>query len=304
MRKITQITILLALLVFTSSCRWKSVNDTVSVQKTVNGKLVNRTTEQVLNILGQPSSTETDSLSVEGLTITKFHYDDKEVLQWFTNYDEKLQSENPFIDVYLKNDRSFSVKTNIVQSAIPEREATISIVQLSVYSGAMLLIVFICCISLLVTRKKTIKDTDAELLSLQTSVFKNRKDIDNLLYNNLKTEKQIQNLNDWTNSLMTSSQTIKQMLKSLIGEDSLMERDLTNFGLSKRTYNALILSDIKTLGQLCSHRRNEIKELENLGKKSLYEIDNLLKTLGLSYASKDPKKQQEEKEPEKPETAS
>jgi len=55
---------------------------------------------------------------------------------------------------------------------------------------------------------------------------------------------------------------------------------IDSLGLSARTFNTLNSAGILTLGELADMTENEIKNIKNLGKKSLDEITELLKEYG------------------------
>lgn len=66
---------------------------------------------------------------------------------------------------------------------------------------------------------------------------------------------------------------MRQMLKS----------KLVDLDLSVRAINCLKAADIETLGALCKITRPELLKFRNFGKKSLSEIQELVKSKGLSF---------------------
>lgn len=312
------ILIAFACLLALPSCRWVSTTDTVSMQRVINADLAGLTTNDVLEELGQPSSVEVDSSSLDGIVITKLHYDDKETLQWYFRYDEKYQPEDPFVDVYLKDGKVFSTKTNIVKTVISRNEKTISIIKIATYSGVLLLIVAICCVSLLLIKRSSIKDIDERLAALVDMENRNDSKIENLqvasrnLTNDVssvkgrtsKAENCINSLEKVFRSNVDSNNTnfreisarlrILEKMQGLVPENSnqknnrekqetLFATKISSLGLSVRTYNILHGAGITYLGQLCSYKREEILEFRNAGKKSLSEIDHHLENFGLYY---------------------
>jgi len=66
---------------------------------------------------------------------------------------------------------------------------------------------------------------------------------------------------------------VRQILKTKLGE----------LNLSVRALNCLKAADVNTLGDLVQYKREDLLKFRNFGKKSLTEIDNLLKNYKLSY---------------------
>ncbi len=66
---------------------------------------------------------------------------------------------------------------------------------------------------------------------------------------------------------------VRQILKTKLGE----------MNLSVRALNCLKAADVNTLGDLVQYKREDLLKFRNFGKKSLTEIDNLLKNYKLSY---------------------
>lgn len=73
-----------------------------------------------------------------------------------------------------------------------------------------------------------------------------------------------------------------------LDEESLRMRHLlltklSDIGLSVRAYNCLKAADIDTFADLVSHSRNELMKFRNFGKKSLYEIDQIVEKMKLEF---------------------
>lgn len=73
-----------------------------------------------------------------------------------------------------------------------------------------------------------------------------------------------------------------------LDEESLRMRHLlltklSDMGLSVRAYNCLKAADIDTFADLVSYSRNELMKFRNFGKKSLYEIDQLVEKMKLQF---------------------
>lgn len=59
-----------------------------------------------------------------------------------------------------------------------------------------------------------------------------------------------------------------------------------DLGVTVRTYNAIVRgADIRTLGELCSFRRNEITRLRNVGKRCMSELEYLLEKHHMQWDS-------------------
>jgi len=63
----------------------------------------------------------------------------------------------------------------------------------------------------------------------------------------------------------------------------ILKTKLVEMNLSVRALNCLKAADVNTLGELVQYRREDLLKFRNFGKKSLTEIDNLLKNYKLSY---------------------
>ena len=59
---------------------------------------------------------------------------------------------------------------------------------------------------------------------------------------------------------------------------------LADFEWTKRTYNVLNQNQIKSIYDLVGFQRTELRALNNLGEKSLVEIEQFLKKNNLYYA--------------------
>jgi DNA-directed RNA polymerase subunit alpha len=66
----------------------------------------------------------------------------------------------------------------------------------------------------------------------------------------------------------------------------LLKTKLTDMDLSVRALNCLKAAELETLGQLVSYNRNDLLKFRNFGKKSLTELDNMVKTKGLEFGMK------------------
>lgn len=63
----------------------------------------------------------------------------------------------------------------------------------------------------------------------------------------------------------------------------LLKTRLVDLDLSVRALNCLKAADIDTLGALVKHNKNDLLKFRNFGKKSLTELEDLLKNLNLSF---------------------
>lgn len=68
---------------------------------------------------------------------------------------------------------------------------------------------------------------------------------------------------------------MRQLLKKKLGE----------MNLSVRALNCLKAANVETLGDLVQYNKNELLKFRNFGKKSLNELDDLLKSLNLSFGT-------------------
>lgn len=63
----------------------------------------------------------------------------------------------------------------------------------------------------------------------------------------------------------------------------LLKAKLTDLDLSVRALNCLKAADVETLGDLVSYERNDLLKFRNFGKKSLNELEDLVKTKNLEF---------------------
>jgi DNA-directed RNA polymerase subunit alpha len=63
----------------------------------------------------------------------------------------------------------------------------------------------------------------------------------------------------------------------------LLKTKLVDMDLSVRALNCLKAAEVSTLGQLVTFAKNDLLKFRNFGKKSLTEIEDLIKTKGLSF---------------------
>ena len=63
----------------------------------------------------------------------------------------------------------------------------------------------------------------------------------------------------------------------------LLKTKLSDMNLSVRALNCLKAADVETLGELVVFQKNDLLKFRNFGKKSLTELDELLKTLRLDF---------------------
>ena len=65
----------------------------------------------------------------------------------------------------------------------------------------------------------------------------------------------------------------------------LLKKKLVEMNLSVRALNCLKAANVETLGDLVQYNKNELLNFRNFGKKSLNELDDLLKSLNLSFGT-------------------
>jgi len=63
----------------------------------------------------------------------------------------------------------------------------------------------------------------------------------------------------------------------------LLKTKLAEMNLSVRALNCLKAADVETLGELVKYQKNDLLKFRNFGKKSLTELDELLKNLKLDF---------------------
>ena len=70
--------------------------------------------------------------------------------------------------------------------------------------------------------------------------------------------------------------------------DSILATRVEDMDLTVRSFNCLMRADIKTVGDLVNKTEEEIMKVRNLGRKSLDEVKDKLKSMGLSLKESDP----------------
>jgi DNA-directed RNA polymerase subunit alpha len=63
----------------------------------------------------------------------------------------------------------------------------------------------------------------------------------------------------------------------------LLKTKLTDLDLSVRALNCLKAADVETLGDLVAYNKNDLLKFRNFGKKSLTELEDLLKAMNLNF---------------------
>ena len=68
----------------------------------------------------------------------------------------------------------------------------------------------------------------------------------------------------------------------------LLKTELTEFGLSVRALNCLKTAEVFTLGELVAFKKSDMLKFRNFGKKSLTELEELVKEKGLTFGFNSP----------------
>ncbi|MFM7078535.1 MAG: DNA-directed RNA polymerase subunit alpha C-terminal domain-containing protein, partial [Bacteroidota bacterium] len=63
----------------------------------------------------------------------------------------------------------------------------------------------------------------------------------------------------------------------------LLKTKLVDMDLSVRALNCLKAADVETLGDLVSYSKNDLLKFRNFGKKSLTELEDLVKSKNLNF---------------------
>ncbi len=63
----------------------------------------------------------------------------------------------------------------------------------------------------------------------------------------------------------------------------LLKTRLIDLDLSVRALNCLKVADVDTLGQLVAYNKNDLLKFRNFGKKSLAELEDLVKSKSLQF---------------------
>ena len=68
-------------------------------------------------------------------------------------------------------------------------------------------------------------------------------------------------------------------------KEKILETSIEDLELSARSFNCLKRAGISTVEDLTNKTESEMMKVRNLGKKSLDEVTNKLRSLGLDFAS-------------------
>ena len=88
------------------------------------------------------------------------------------------------------------------------------------------------------------------------------------------------------------SNTLGKQIPS--NEHSKLFESVENLNLSARSFNCLDKAEIRFIGELAIMEENELKELKNLGKKSLEEIKAVMQEIGYPVGNPDLKDKKEQ----------
>jgi len=81
---------------------------------------------------------------------------------------------------------------------------------------------------------------------------------------------------------------VQVMLEPKKEEDTeVLDTKVEDLNFSKRPMNCLKIKEIKTVRDLISYTKEEVKKFKNLGAKSLEEIVNKVEELGLEFKKED-----------------
>ncbi|GAB4315295.1 MAG: DNA-directed RNA polymerase subunit alpha [Bacteroidales bacterium] len=85
-------------------------------------------------------------------------------------------------------------------------------------------------------------------------------------------------------SISTESQTVAEEFdESSLHTRQLLKTKLVDLDLSVRALNCLKAADVDTLGDLVQFNKNDLLKFRNFGKKSLTELEELVKSKGLEF---------------------
>lgn len=79
----------------------------------------------------------------------------------------------------------------------------------------------------------------------------------------------------------------KKEIPELISETSVEGMPIMDLNLSVRSYNCLYRANIRTVGDLINKTRHEMERVRNLGKRSLFEIEQKLISMGLGFRTEE-----------------
>lgn len=285
MRNPIKFAVIALLLFLATSCRWVSTTETVSLQPRINHELNGQTADEILTHLGQPSSVASDTLG--GIEITKFRYEDAVMLLKYAEYSEKYQKENPWMDVYLKKGRTYSVKTNMVTTKISKDEYTISIIKLGTYAGILLFIVAIVAIVVIITRKNDIDELESSLFKTKKELERKLKTTENEAFRRIgDTDVKVNLLSMRVNNIQEKIKKIENASSIKLSNKDirrLLDYSLDVAGISTKTKGILKAAGTYTIRDLVTKDPAEYRKYRGFGPKSLKECENYLTRYGLRF---------------------
>lgn len=80
-----------------------------------------------------------------------------------------------------------------------------------------------------------------------------------------------------------SSDTVKEHEQDEVVDTSVLSIPIEDLGLSVRAFNCLKMAEIETLGELVAFKKEALLRFRNLGKNSLFEIEEIVKSYGLQF---------------------
>jgi DNA-directed RNA polymerase subunit alpha len=80
-----------------------------------------------------------------------------------------------------------------------------------------------------------------------------------------------------------SKEPVEEFDESSLHIRQLLKTKLVDMDLSVRALNCLKAADVETLGDLVSYNKSDLLKFRNFGKKSLTELDELVKAKGMTF---------------------
>jgi DNA-directed RNA polymerase subunit alpha len=81
----------------------------------------------------------------------------------------------------------------------------------------------------------------------------------------------------------TVKEPVNEVDENMIALRKILKTPLSDLDLSVRAYNCLKAAEIRTLAELVSYNIDDLLKFRNFGKKSLSELDELVREKGLSF---------------------
>lgn len=125
--------------------------------------------------------------------------------------------------------------------------------------------------------EKALKRLRAGCLRMKNEYDRNYTDVHE---ENIKLHKENRELKEYIAKLPDEK---KKQIDAMIDKSGVLSLPITELDLTVRTYNCMNNADVKTLGEIVSHTKSELMRFRNFGKKSLEELEDIVRKYDLRF---------------------